>query len=51
MKASSAAWSSTIAEVAAEDPWMKDHPPKVRFVGYDAQASEIPERPSDRPTV
>lgn len=21
---------------------MKDHPPKVRFVGYDAQASEIP---------
>jgi acetylornithine deacetylase len=20
---------------------MKDHPPKVRFVGYDAQASEI----------
>jgi acetylornithine deacetylase len=31
-----------IARVAAEDPWMKDHPPKVRFVGYDAQASEIP---------
>jgi acetylornithine deacetylase len=31
-----------IAEAAAEDPWMKDHPPKVRFVGYDAQASEIP---------
>ena len=22
---------------------MKDHPPKVRFVGYDAQASEIPQ--------
>ena len=21
---------------------MRDHPPKVRFVGYDAQASEIP---------
>jgi acetylornithine deacetylase len=21
---------------------MKEHPPKVRFVGYDAQASEIP---------
>lgn len=21
---------------------MKDHPPKIRFVGYDAQASEIP---------
>lgn len=31
-----------VARVAAEDPWMKDHPPKVRFVGYDAQASEIP---------
>ncbi|MGB6535452.1 MAG: ArgE/DapE family deacylase [Xanthobacteraceae bacterium] len=30
-----------IARVAAEDPWMKDHPPKVRFVGYDARASEI----------
>ena len=29
-------------EAAASDPWMKDHPPKVRFVGYDAQASEIP---------
>ena len=31
-----------IAKAAAQDPWMKDHPPKVRFVGYDAQASEIP---------
>jgi acetylornithine deacetylase len=31
-----------IAKVAVEDPWMKDHPPRVRFVGYDAQASEIP---------
>jgi acetylornithine deacetylase len=31
-----------IAKVAAEDPWMRDHPPVVRFVGYDAQASEIP---------
>ncbi|HWA81498.1 MAG TPA: ArgE/DapE family deacylase [Acetobacteraceae bacterium] len=31
-----------IARVAAEDPWMKDHPPKVRFVGYDAEASAIP---------
>src|SRR4029077_8176865 len=30
-----------IARVSAEDPWMKDHPPRVRFVGYDAQASEI----------
>ncbi len=31
-----------IAEVAAQDEWMKDHPPVVRFVGYDAEASEIP---------
>jgi acetylornithine deacetylase len=31
-----------IARAAAQDPWMKDHPPVVRFVGYDAQASEIP---------
>ncbi|MEG6508871.1 ArgE/DapE family deacylase [Methyloligella sp. 2.7D] len=31
-----------VAEAAAQDPWMKDHPPKVRFVGYDAEASEIP---------
>ncbi|MGA8698518.1 MAG: ArgE/DapE family deacylase, partial [Xanthobacteraceae bacterium] len=30
-----------IARVSAEDPWMKHHAPKVRFVGYDAQASEI----------
>jgi acetylornithine deacetylase len=32
-----------IAETAAKDPWMKDHPPVVRFVGYDAEASEIPQ--------
>lgn len=31
-----------IASVAAEDSWMKHTPPKVRFVGYDAEASEIP---------
>jgi acetylornithine deacetylase len=30
-----------IARAAAEDPWMKLHPPKVRFVGYDAEASAI----------
>src|ERR1700741_593700 len=30
-----------VARAAAADPWMKHHPPKVRFVGYDAQASEI----------
>lgn len=33
-----------VARAAAEDPWMKLHPPKVRFVGYDAEASEIPRR-------
>jgi len=37
-----------VARAAAQDPWMKDHPPKVRFVGYDAQASEIPR---DHPIV
>ncbi len=31
-----------IAEAASKDEWMKDHPPVVRFVGYDAEASEIP---------
>jgi acetylornithine deacetylase len=37
-----------VARAAASDPWMKDHPPIVRFVGYDAQASEIPQ---DHPIV
>ncbi|MGE4251694.1 MAG: ArgE/DapE family deacylase [Parvibaculaceae bacterium] len=31
-----------IAKAAAADPWMKDHPPVVRFNGYDAEASDIP---------
>jgi acetylornithine deacetylase len=31
-----------ITRAAADDSWMELHPPKVRFVGYDAQASEIP---------
>ncbi len=31
-----------VARAAAEDAWMKDHPPRVRFVGFDAEASEIP---------
>ncbi len=30
-----------VAAAAAQDPWLKNHPPKVRFVGYDAEASEI----------
>jgi acetylornithine deacetylase len=37
-----------VARAAASDPWMKEHPPAVRFVGYDAQASEIPQ---DHPIV
>jgi acetylornithine deacetylase len=37
-----------VARAAAADPWMKDHPPRVRFVGYDAEASEIPR---DHPIV
>ena len=37
-----------VARAAAADPWMKDHPPKVRFVGYDAEASEIPRQSSNR---
>lgn len=37
-----------VARAAAEDPWMKDYPPAVRFVGYDAEASEIPR---DHPIV
>src|SRR5690606_39404705 len=37
-----------VADAAAKDEWMKDHPPVVRFVGYDAEASEIPR---DHPIV
>jgi acetylornithine deacetylase len=37
-----------VARAAAQDPWMSQHPPKVRFVGYDAEASEIPR---DHPIV
>jgi acetylornithine deacetylase len=37
-----------VAKAAEADPWMKDHPPVVRFVGYDAEASEIPR---DHPIV
>ncbi len=37
-----------IVRAAAEDPWMREHSPKVRFVGHDARASEIPQ---DHPIV
>jgi len=40
-----------IARAAGEDPWMKLHPPQVRFVGYDAEASEIPRNHSIVETV
>jgi acetylornithine deacetylase len=31
-----------VAHAATADPWMQDHPPEVRFVGYYGEASEIP---------
>jgi acetylornithine deacetylase len=41
-----------IAKAAAEDPWMKDHPPEVtfgnKFGGLDAEAADIP---PDHPIV
>ncbi len=41
-----------IAKVAAEDPWMKDHPPEItfgnKFGGLDAEAADIP---PDHPIV
>ena len=37
-----------IARVAADDPWMKDHPPEVRFTGYYAYASAVD---ADHPIV
>lgn len=41
-----------IAKVAADDPWMKDHPPEItfgnKFGGLDAEAADIP---PDHPIV
>jgi acetylornithine deacetylase len=41
-----------IAKAAAEDPWMKEHPPEVtfgnKFGGLDAEAADIP---PDHPIV
>ena len=31
-----------IQKVAQNDPWLKDHPPEVKFTGYFAEPSEIP---------
>ncbi len=30
-----------VARAAATDPWMKDHPPEVRFTGYNAYAAAV----------
>ncbi|MHA1833560.1 MAG: ArgE/DapE family deacylase [Candidatus Baldrarchaeia archaeon] len=37
-----------ILEETRSDPWLKDNPPKVEFVGYFAEPSEIP---ADHPIV
>ncbi len=37
-----------IRQKAAEDPWLKDHPPEVLFTGYFAEPSAIP---ADNPIV
>lgn len=31
-----------IREAAQHDPWLREHPPEVRFFGYFAEPSEIP---------
>ncbi|MBT3351916.1 MAG: ArgE/DapE family deacylase [Nitrospinaceae bacterium] len=30
-----------VAEAAQGDPWMKDHPPEVKFVGYYAESAAV----------
>jgi acetylornithine deacetylase len=37
-----AEFSRFLAQQVADDPWLKDHPPEVAFVGYFAEPSEIP---------
>jgi len=37
-----------VTETVADDPWLKEHPPEVAFVGYFAEPSEIPQ---DSPIV
>lgn len=37
-----------IREVSGRDPWLRDHPPKVRFEGLIAEGAEIPR---DHPIV
>ncbi|MBI3126875.1 MAG: ArgE/DapE family deacylase [Candidatus Tectomicrobia bacterium] len=37
-----------VARAAQADPWMKNHPPEVHFVGYYAEAAAIP---PDHPIV
>ena len=33
---------SFVQEYVASDPWLADHPPRIDFTGYFAEASEIP---------
>lgn len=37
-----------VLETTSVDPWLKDHPPEIAFVGYFAEPSEIP---TDSPVV
>ena len=37
-----------VAQAAQDDPWMKDHPPEVRFVGYYAESAAVD---ADHPIV
>jgi len=41
-------FESAVLAAAARDPWMRDHPPQVRFVGYFAEPAAIPD---DHPIV
>ena len=47
-KAVKAEFVRFIAARVADDPWLKEHPPEVAFVGYFAEPSEIP---TDSPIV
>ena len=37
-----------VAQAAEDDPWMKDHPPEVRFVGYYAESAAVDADSPDR---
>ncbi len=42
-KAVKAEFVRFITERVSDDPWLKEHPPEVAFVGYFAEPSEIPQ--------